>query len=361
MKKIVPLYNGALFKNTEDGTKVLYYDKPIKIKKNPLFLGFMYETDVYEKSKILINSKKISWQGFIPESIKKKYLNKNEVEYSIKHPDIKKIAKEVLKDNPDPVKVVRRIWSFVRDNMSYKKPKRPNTAAWLLKNKHGRCGEYTRLTISLLRACGLPARGVYGIKNYTDGPAINSHAWAEVYLPDAGWMPVRSQTKLPKGDKYKFEPRYVLKRFRSKYNNKWLTCKLVDDKKSLKRFKNKRKSYHYFIRKRSAKSKAISGITYFIELNENIRDDVFKLFKNINLKLNQKKSLELGESYPVTVRTFYYWVLTASSHKEIANKAVHKFIKSFKQSNVSLKIKRFLKASPKIMKERIQEALIDDE
>lgn len=358
MNKIIPIYPGASFRTLKDGTKELYYKSSIPIKTKHLFLGFMYDIEIYERARIIISSSKINWQGKIPKSIREKFLHQAEVEYSPNHLELSKIAQKILEDKPSPVKVVRRVWNFVRNNMTYRKPKRPNTAVWILKNQHGRCGEYTRLTVALLRACGLPARGVYGIKNYTDGPAISSHAWTEVYLPDAGWMPVRSQTRLPGGNKYKFEPRYVLKRFRAKYYNKWLHCKLTKNKKCLKKWRGKRKSRHYFIRKRSAKSRVISGITYFIEIgNESMKNKVIQLFQNINSQLKQNTFMPLKQSYPISVQALYYWFLTGSHNKNVAHSAAYKLAQILKDSNGSLKTRRFLKASPKVLRNVLLKAI----
>ena len=88
---------------------------------------------------------------------------------------------------------LERIWGFVNAHMKYDLPPRPNTGAEILKLGKGLCGEYTRLTATLSRACGLPARETHAFGMFGDGPARNDHAWADVFLPGAGWTPVQPQ------------------------------------------------------------------------------------------------------------------------------------------------------------------------
>lgn len=55
--------------------------------------------------------------------------------------------------------------------------------------RRGTCSEYANLFIAVMRAGGVPARFVSG---YFAGQGMY-HAWADVYLPDAGWIPVDPQ------------------------------------------------------------------------------------------------------------------------------------------------------------------------
>ncbi len=65
-------------------------------------------------------------------------------------------------------------------------------STWVMANRQGVCDEMTALFISMLRSLGIPARFVSGV-SYTNLPEFASpwggHGWAEVWFPDAGWVP----------------------------------------------------------------------------------------------------------------------------------------------------------------------------
>ena len=62
----------------------------------------------------------------------------------------------------------------------------------VMATRQGKCDELTALFISMNRALGIPARFVAGY-SYTDSDQFadvwGGHGWAEVWLPDAGWVP----------------------------------------------------------------------------------------------------------------------------------------------------------------------------
>jgi transglutaminase-like putative cysteine protease len=60
-----------------------------------------------------------------------------------------------------------------------------------LKMKEAECGGHSRLLAALCRAVGIPARVTVGCMytTYQSG-GFGQHAWTEVYMGDAGWIPV---------------------------------------------------------------------------------------------------------------------------------------------------------------------------
>lgn len=65
-----------------------------------------------------------------------------------------------------------------------------STAAEAVDNGHGVCQDFAHLFIACCRSLGVPARYVSGYL-YDDGAsegAVASHAWAESYVDDLGWV-----------------------------------------------------------------------------------------------------------------------------------------------------------------------------
>ena len=60
-----------------------------------------------------------------------------------------------------------------------------------LKTKEAECGGHSRLLVALCRAVGIPARMVIGcMYSAQNTGSFSQHAWTEVYMGDAGWIPV---------------------------------------------------------------------------------------------------------------------------------------------------------------------------
>lgn len=93
---------------------------------------------------------------------------------------IKEKAAEITKDIDDPYLAAKKIYEFVMNHMSYVRQDRCRGALYALQEKKGDCTEYSDLFVALCRARGIPARPVHGL----------THDWAEIYIPDVGWIPV---------------------------------------------------------------------------------------------------------------------------------------------------------------------------
>lgn len=66
-----------------------------------------------------------------------------------------------------------------------------STAAEALEHGHGVCQDHAHLFIACCRVLGVPARYVSGYlydENDERGVGLASHAWAEAYLDDLGWV-----------------------------------------------------------------------------------------------------------------------------------------------------------------------------
>ncbi|MGC9331440.1 MAG: transglutaminase domain-containing protein [Bacteroidales bacterium] len=127
----------------------------------------------------------------IPSDIKELYLANHE-KYQTDHPVIQKGVKEAVGDEKNPYKIARKIYQYVMDNMYYEMSGGWNNAPVVLERGNGSCSEYTFVYIAMCRAAGLPARYVGSVVVRGDDTSMDDvyHRWAEIYLPNYGWIPV---------------------------------------------------------------------------------------------------------------------------------------------------------------------------
>jgi len=129
----------------------------------------------------------------IPDAIKDKYLENNE-KYQYDHPIIRDGIKKALGDqiSDNPYWKARALFNYLIDNMYYEMVGGWNTAPTVLDRGNGSCSEYTFVYISMCRAIGIPARYVGSLVVRGDDASLDDvfHRWAEIYLPNYGWVPV---------------------------------------------------------------------------------------------------------------------------------------------------------------------------
>jgi hypothetical protein len=111
--------------------------------------------------------------------------------------EIASTASELAKGEDDAFVVVSKLAGWVEQNVKYDLSTTTADASqkstWVMENRVGVCDELTSLFISMSRSVGIPARFVSGV-SYSNVNLQNDgwgpHGWAEVYLPEAGWVPV---------------------------------------------------------------------------------------------------------------------------------------------------------------------------
>lgn len=96
----------------------------------------------------------------------------------------------------------KAIFDFVKSYLNYLIQATPHSALWAYNSGYGDCSEFTNLLIALYRAAGIPAKSVLG---YGYDPlkgtdfASMGHAFAYIYLPNVGWIPVDAVWSSPEG------------------------------------------------------------------------------------------------------------------------------------------------------------------
>jgi transglutaminase-like putative cysteine protease len=128
---------------------------------------------------------------FTKEKSLKKYLEPEKMIESADPVLIKK-AEEITKGSKDSWEAACRLSKWVADNISYAIPG-GGTARKTYDIKAGECGAHSILLAAFCRGVGIPARVVWGCMytpNY--GGSFGQHGWSEIYMGQAGWIPVDS-------------------------------------------------------------------------------------------------------------------------------------------------------------------------
>ncbi|MFH1591139.1 MAG: transglutaminase-like domain-containing protein [archaeon] len=111
-------------------------------------------------------------------------------------PDVVAQANILAQGEDEQYVVVYKIAEWIQEHVEYSLSSMTSDvsqkASWVLENQYGVCDEITSLFIAMLRAVGIPARYVSGLA-YTNyelfEEGFSPHGWAEVWFPDAGWVP----------------------------------------------------------------------------------------------------------------------------------------------------------------------------
>jgi transglutaminase-like putative cysteine protease len=114
--------------------------------------------------------------------------------------EIRKLAHEIVGDEPNPVLAARKLYDWVLHNVDYwvkdpknKKASPVGSTTYCLTFRTGNCTDFESLWTSLARAKGIPSRIVYGsfFKPDLNGNDLDQsyHCWATFYAPGLGWVP----------------------------------------------------------------------------------------------------------------------------------------------------------------------------
>jgi len=137
----------------------------------------------------------------IPDDIRKTYTADGS-RYRLNTPFIRDTVRQVVGDEQNAYWVARKIFNYVIDKLEYEMVGGWDVPEAVLKRGKGSCSEYTFTFIALCRAAGLPARYQGSIVVRGDDASVDEafHRWAQVYLPNYGWVPVdanRGDAKSP--------------------------------------------------------------------------------------------------------------------------------------------------------------------
>jgi hypothetical protein len=101
-------------------------------------------------------------------------------------------AREITAGSADSWQAATRLSRWVSENIGYAVPG-GGTARKTYDIRAGDCGAHSMLLAAFCRAVGIPARVVFGalyVPNH--GGGFGQHGWNEIYMGEAGWIPVDS-------------------------------------------------------------------------------------------------------------------------------------------------------------------------
>ena len=108
--------------------------------------------------------------------------------------NIKNKANEIIAGETDTYIAAVKLANWVKENINYSlntiTANAVEKSSWVLENKEGVCDELTNLFLSMCRAVGIPAKFISGTVYTNIYDNFGNHGWAEIYLPDYGWIPV---------------------------------------------------------------------------------------------------------------------------------------------------------------------------
>jgi transglutaminase-like putative cysteine protease len=119
-----------------------------------------------------------------------------------RQPVVLALARRLTDSVPDPVKIARRCFEWVRDEIEHSADFRRSEvtcrASQVLAARTGFCYAKSHLLAALLRANGIPAALCYQRLSIDgNGPPFCLHGLNAVYLPDHGWYRIDARGNKP--------------------------------------------------------------------------------------------------------------------------------------------------------------------
>lgn len=267
----------------------------------------------------------------------------------IHDPAITEVRDQLLKEHPRILSYITEVDRFVCDRLKYGACKRPNTAVDLLGFAKGRCGEYTRLKLALLRSAGIPTRDVYAARTDPSGPGVvdgggdDTHVWLQVFVPGTGWIDLQSTKKLD-NQFYSFlggdhvEGRYL---------------RAIDLFKTGEDIQTKAYTFNAL-----RQPGFVRGNGLLLRIDPKNLAAVQAVTSKI---LDYGSAPDAGifaeiERLPQPARPLLYWLLISVPDRDIHQRAASAFIKEL-ESSPKLKLESFRSVSPALVAKRIDEAL----
>jgi hypothetical protein len=115
------------------------------------------------------------------------------------NPVLKNKALELIAGQSNLYYQAKAIFDFVENYLTYVQQTEDHSALSAYNSRVGDCSEFTHLFSALCRAAGIPTRFVSGYGYDSAAGEAVGHAFAFIYLPGVGWVPMDLTWNRPKG------------------------------------------------------------------------------------------------------------------------------------------------------------------
>lgn len=168
--------------------KSIYMESPA-VKDSTMQFGYQLELETSDH-----------WFNFGPDDVKpynteselyKKYTAQRNT-HVIFTPQLKQITDSLIAGETNPYNKTIRIFDYIAENIPWASAREyatfENIPEYVLKNKHGDCGQVGLTFIAMARYAGIPAKWQSGFMLHPGQGGM--HDWSEVYFEGIGWVPV---------------------------------------------------------------------------------------------------------------------------------------------------------------------------
>ncbi len=134
-----------------------------------------------------------AWDSYYEESTQTTFHDFLKPENAVCKHEVQQVIHELMDKKSHPIETIRRLETFIYKNFTYKKGVTTIDThvdeIWQL--KAGVCQDFAHLLLYMLRLLGIPSRYISGYicpgTSEWRGEGA-THAWAEVWFPDLGWI-----------------------------------------------------------------------------------------------------------------------------------------------------------------------------
>ncbi len=171
-----------LLVDAETGTRVAFWRLEPPLDGRPLV--FHYDVEVTNRAlRFALDARRV--RRVAPGSPEARRFLRDEP-WLEQTPELVARARAVAGTETNPLRQAQLVFDWVVANVTYDYPDvKDRGARKSFASLRGDCGEFSHIFIAMMRALGVPARSV--VANWYEG---SGHAWAELFLPPYGWVPV---------------------------------------------------------------------------------------------------------------------------------------------------------------------------